>query len=166
MVKAVALLLAGALLVGGLEGSMGGEEKGHKKASVIPTPLTKKVNDYYVSIGIFSISELEQRFARAYKFLVKHHGKPSSTDTHHLAVSIWKQENGKTVYLSDMTVSAEVRSPILRAVRKKLTKYPHQYGDNFGGWFDMSDRGLYHIAVIIKDKEGKVRRVDFDYLLQ
>jgi hypothetical protein len=162
MVKIIYLLLLGVLLSGGgLERrAVAGE-----KDSMVPTPLTKKVDDYYVSIGIFSIADLEERFARAYKFLVKHHGKPSKTDSHHLAVSIWKQEEGKTVYVSDFEVSAEVRSPILRAVRKKLTKYPHQHGDNFGGWFDMSDKGLYHIAVIIK-KDGKTRRVDFDYLMQ
>lgn len=161
MAKIISLVVAGVLFLGGLSGtSLAGEKQG-----VVPTPLTKKVDSYYVSIGIFSIADLEERFARAYKFLVKHHGKPSKTDSHHLAVSIWKQEKGKTVYLSDFEVSAEVRSPIFRAVRKKLTKYPHQYGDNFGGWFDMSDKGLYHIAVIIKEG-GKTRRVDFDYLMQ
>jgi len=132
---------------------------------LVPTPLTKKVGDYYVSIGVISISELEKGFPRAYKLLVKHHGKPSKKDTHHIAVSLWKEENGQMKYLSNFKVEAEVRSPIFRAVRKKLTKYPHQYGDNYGGWFDMSDKGLYHIAVIIHE-DGKTKRVDFDYLIQ
>ena len=161
-----ALLLVAVFLCGGFVIPAGAGEKAVGESSTVPTPLTKKVDSFYVSIGVFSIAELKQRFERAYNLLVKHHGKPSTSDTHHVAVSIWKQEGDKSTYLSDFTVSAEVRSPILRAVRKKLTKYPHQHGDNFGGWFDMSDRGLYHIAVIIKDKEGKVRRVDFDYLLQ
>ncbi len=136
-----------------------------KSAVVVPTPLTKNVGDYYVSIGIFSIEDLKKSFPRAYKLLARYHGEPSKNDTHHLAVSIWKQDGGKMVYLSDLRVEAEVRSPIFRAVRKKLGKYPHQYGDNYGGWFDMSDKGLYHIAVIIKE-DGKNKRVDFDYLVQ
>ncbi len=132
---------------------------------VITTPLTKNAGDYYVSIGVFSISELEKHYPRTYKLLVKHHGKPAKHDTHHLAVSVWKQKNGKIVYLSNYDVEAEVRSPIFRAVRKKLTKYPHQYGDNYGGWFEMSDKGLYHISLIIRE-DGEVKRVGFDYLMQ
>ena len=132
---------------------------------VVPTPLTKWVGDYYVSIGVFSIAELEKHFPRAYKLLVKHHGKPKEKHTHHLAVSIWKKDKDKIVYLSDYEVEAEVRSPIFRATRKKLTKYPHQYGDNYGGWFDMSDKGLYHIAIIIHGDSG-TKRVTFDYLIQ
>ncbi|WP_457599847.1 hypothetical protein [Hydrogenivirga sp.] len=132
---------------------------------IVPTPLTKNVGDYFVSIGVFSIAELEKSFPRAYKLLVKHHGKPGKNHTHHLAVSIWKQDKGKVVYLSEYEVEAEVRSPIFRATRKKLSKYPHQYGDNYGGWFDMSDKGLYHIAVIIHEN-GKTKRVAFDYLIQ
>ncbi len=132
---------------------------------IIPTPLTKNIGEYYVSIGVFSIAELKEKYPRAYKLLVRHHGEPSGRDTHHLAVSIWKSEKGKTLYLSNFSVEAEVRSPLFRAVRKTLTKYPHQYGDNYGGWFDMSDKGLYHIGVIIKEK-GKSKRVDFDYLMQ
>ncbi len=136
-----------------------------QEETVVPTPLTKNVGDYYVSIGVFSIEDLQRNFPRAYKLLVKHHGEPSDKDTHHLAVSIWKRENGKIVYLSGYEVEAEVRSPIFRAVRKKLSRYPHQYGDNYGGWFDMSDKGLYHIAVIIKEAGGE-KRVTFDYLIQ
>lgn len=132
---------------------------------VVPTPLTKNVGEYSVSIGVFAISDLEKRFPRAYKLLVKHHGKPTKTDTHHLAVSVWRETEKGVEYLSDLKVEAEVRSPILRAVRKKLTKYPHQYGDNYGGWFDMSDKGLYHIVVIIR-KGGKTKRVDFEYTIQ
>lgn len=132
---------------------------------LVPTPLTKKVGDYYVSIGVTSISELKRSFPRAYNLLIKHHGEPGNKDTHHIAVSLWKEENGQVKYLSNFKVEAEVRSPIFRAVRKKLTKYPHQYGDNYGGWFDMSDKGLYHIAVIIRE-DGRTKRVDFDYLIQ
>jgi hypothetical protein len=157
-----------ALAVGGLlvlPGSLEFPKAQEKPEVVVPTPLTKKVGDYYVSIGVFSISELERRFPRAYKLLVKYHGEPTGNATHHLAVSVWRQTQEGTQYLSDLKVEAEVRSPILRAVRKKLTKYPHQYGDNYGGWFDMSDRGLYHIAVIIH-QDGETKRVDFDYLIQ
>ncbi|EDP74711.1 hypothetical protein [Hydrogenivirga sp. 128-5-R1-1] len=163
MRKFVALMLfVGAFLfAGGFSVSLSSEKTG----VVIPTPLTKNVGEYYVSIGVFSIAELEKNFPRAYKLLVKHHGKPSRNHTHHLAVSIWKEEKGKEVFLSDYEVEAEVRSPLLRATRKKLTKYPHQYGDNYGGWFDMSDKGLYHIAVIIHEN-GKTKRVTFDYLMQ
>jgi len=158
---AFVLFVGALLLVGGFKASLSSE----RPAVVIPTPLTKNVGDYYVSIGVFSIAELEKNFPRAYKLLVKHHGKPSKNHTHHLAVSIWKEEKGKEVFLSDYKVEAEVRSPLLRATRKKLTKYPHQYGDNYGGWFDMSHRGLYHIAVIIHEN-GKTKRVSFDYLMQ
>jgi hypothetical protein len=132
---------------------------------IVPTPLTKNVGEYYVSIGVFSIEELEKNFPRAYKLLVRHHGKPSKNETHHLAVSLWKKEGDRVVYLSTYEVEAEVRSPIFRAMRKKLSSYLHQYGDNYGGWFNMSDKGLYHIAVIIKEN-GKEKRVSFDYLIQ
>jgi hypothetical protein len=135
------------------------------ETQVLSTPLTKKVNDYYVSIGVMNIQELKKGFPRAYKLLVKHHGEPGARDTHHLAVSIWKQDNGEFKYISDFTVEAEVRSQLIRAVRKRLDKYPHQYGDNFGAWFDMSDKGLYHITVIIHE-DGKSKKVDFDYLIQ
>ena len=138
------------------------EERG---TGLIPTPLTKNLGDVYVSIGVFSIRELEEKLPRTYKFLVKHHGEPKSSATHHVAVSVWNQREGKIEYLSDYKVEVEVRSPIFRAVRKKLTRYPHQYGDNYGGWFDMSDKGLYHIGVILR-KDGKEKRVSFDYLIQ
>ncbi len=131
----------------------------------VPTPFTRSVGDYMVSIGIMPISEIRKEFPRAYKLLVKHHGEPASKDTHHLAVSVWKEEKGEVKYLSNFKVEAEVRSPMLRAVRKELSKYSHQYGDNYGGWFDMSDRGLYHITVIIYE-DGEKKRVDFDYLVQ
>ena len=131
----------------------------------VPTPLTKDLGDFYVSIGVMPIKELKKSFPRAYKLLVKYHGEPSDKDTHHLAVSVWKNKDGKTEYISSLEVSAEVRSPIFRAQRKKLDKYPHQFGDNFGGWFDMSDKGLYHIAVIIKSGDG-TKKVTFDYLMQ
>ena len=156
------LAVGGLLFVGGLWENLKAEER---QVVVVPTPLTKKVGEFYVSIGVFSISDLEKRFPRAYRLLVKYHGEPSQKDTHHLAVSVWRQTEKGTEYLSDFQVEAEVRSPILRAVRKKLTKYPHQYGDNFGGWFDMSDKGLYHIAVMIR-RGGETKRVDFDYLIQ
>ncbi|MDQ7038984.1 MAG: hypothetical protein Q9N26_07305 [Aquificota bacterium] len=149
----VILALGGLLFVSGSVEYAQAEEK---PAVVVPTPLTKKVGEFYVSIGVFSISDLEKRFPRAYKLLVKYHGEPSQKDTHHLAVSVWRQTERGTEYLSDFQVEAEVRSPILRAVRKRLTKYPHQYSDNYGGWFDMSDRGLYHIAVMIK-RGGEVK---------
>ncbi len=136
-----------------------------QEQDLIPTPLTKKVGDYYVSIGVFSIEELKKVFPRAYKLLVRHHGEPSKRDTHHLAVSIWKGKGNEIVYLSGYEVEAEIRSPIFRASRKRLSLYPHQHGDNYGNWFEMSDKGLYHIAVIIK--EGKEeKRVTFDYLVQ
>ncbi len=136
-----------------------------EEVAALSTPLTKKVNDYYVSIGVMSIGELKSNFPRAYKLLVKHHGEPGKRDTHHVAVSIWKQENGEFKYISNVKVEAEVRSQLMRAVRKELGKYPHQYGDNFGAWFDMSDKGLYHITVVIHE-DGKKRVVDFDYLMQ
>ncbi len=136
-----------------------------ERGVLVPTPLTKNVGDYYVSIGVMPISQLKSQFPRAYNLLVKYHGEPSEKDTHHLAVSVWKEKEGGFKYLSGFTVEVEVRSPIFRATRKKLSKYPHQYGDNYGGWFDMSDKGLYHIAVIIHE-DGKTRKVDFDYLVQ
>ncbi len=156
------------LLFFGVVFLLAGQESGFssdQKEIVVPTPLTKWVGNYYVSIGVFSIAELEKHFPRAYKLLVKHHGKPKKNHTHHLAVSIWKNEKGRIVYLSNYDVEAEVRSPIFRATRKKLTKYPHQYGDNYGGWFDMSDKGLYHIAIIIHE-DGRTKKVTFDYLIQ
>ncbi len=137
---------------------------GAEEASV-PTPFTKSVGGYKVSIGVMPISEIRERFPRSYRLLVKYHGEPTSKDTHHIAVSVWKEEKGEVKYLSNFEVETEVRSPMLRAVRKKLSKYPHQYGDNYGGWFEMSDRGLYHIAVIIHE-DGRTRRVDFDYFVQ
>ncbi len=137
---------------------------GAEEASV-PTPFTKSLGDYKVSIGVMPISEIRDRFPRSYRLLVKYHGEPASKDTHHLAVSVWRENKGTVEYISNLKVEAEVRSPMLRAVRKELSKYPHQYGDNYGGWFEMSDRGLYHIAVIIYE-DGKKRRVDFDYLAQ
>jgi len=130
---AFVLFVGALLLVGGFKASLSSE----RPAVVIPTPLTKNVGDYYVSIGVFSIAELEKNFPRAYKLLVKHHGKPSKNHTHaeleknfpraykllvkhhgkpsknhthHLAVSIWKEEKGKEVFLSDYKVEAEVRS--------------------------------------------------------
>ncbi|MDM7267517.1 MAG: hypothetical protein P3W89_007870, partial [Aquificaceae bacterium] len=57
-------------------------------------------------------------------------------------------------------------SPILRAQRRELHKYPHQYGDNFGGWFQMGESGLYSINLYIKDDSGKTWKVNFDYMLQ
>ena len=131
----------------------------------VPTPFTKSMGDYMVSIGIMPISEIKREFPRAYKLLVRYHGEPTPKDTHHLAVSVWKEEKGEVKYISNLKVEAEVRSPILRSVRKELSKYPHQYGDNYGGWFEMSDKGLYHITVIIYEN-GKRKRVDFDYLAQ
>ncbi len=133
---------------------------------ILKTPLTKKLPNMNVSIGIVSIEELGNTFPRAYELLVKSHGEPKPYDTHHLAVALWREENGKVVYFSNYSVEAEVRSPILRAERKPLTKYPHQYGDNYGGWFQMSDKGLYSINVYIKDSKGKTMRVSFDYLMQ
>ncbi len=131
----------------------------------LSTPLTKKVDGYYVSIGVVEIAQLKDSFPRAYRLLVKHHGKPAASDTHHVAVSIWRQEGKEFRYLSDFDVEAEVRSQLMRAERKKLGRYPHQYGDNYGAWFNMSDKGLYHISVIIKDG-GREKKVDFDYLIQ
>ncbi len=133
---------------------------------VLKTPLTKKLKDMNVSIGLISIKEVQSTFPRAYQLLVKSHGEPSKYDTYHLAVALWREENGKIVYLSNYKVEAEVRSPILRAERKTLTKYPHQYGDNYGGWFQISEIGLYSINIYITDEKGKTIRVNFDYLLQ
>lgn len=133
---------------------------------IIKTPLTKKLKDFNVSVGVVSIEELKRTFPRAYELLEKHNGVPQRYDTHHLAVAIWKKEGEKVVYLSNYKVEAEVRSPILRAQRRELHKYPHQYGDNFGGWFQMEERGLYSINLYIKDEKGKVWKVNFDYMLQ
>ena len=133
---------------------------------VLKTPLTKRLPDVNVSIGVVEITEIKEKFPRAYELLVKHHGQPTKYDTHHLAVSIWKKEGEKVVYLSDYKVGAEVRSPILRSQMKSLNKYPHQYGDNYGNWFQMSEKGLYSINVHIEGKDGKKRVVNFDYLNQ
>lgn len=119
-----------------------------------------------MSIGVVGIEELKERFKRAYDLLVKHHGEPSKYDTHHLAVSLWKEDGGKIIYLSNYKVEAEVRSPLLRSKRKVLTKYPHQQGENYGEWFQMNDRGLYSITIYITEEKGKVKKVHFDYLQQ
>ena len=108
----------------------------------------------------------KKTFARAYALLEQHNGVPQKYDTHHLAVAIWKKEGDKIVYLSNYKVEAEVRSPILRAQRRELHKYPHQYGDNFGGWFQMGETGLYSINLYIKDEKGRTWKVNFDYMLQ
>ncbi len=133
---------------------------------LIKTPLTKRLKDFNVSIGIVSIEELKKSFPRAYALLEKHNGTPQRYDTHHLAVAIWKKEGDKIVYLSNYKVEAEVRSPILRAQRRELHKYPHQYGDNYGGWFQMEEKGLYSINLYIRDEGGRTIRVNFDYMLQ
>ncbi len=133
---------------------------------LIKTPLTKRLGDFNVSIGIVSIDELKRTFPRAYSLLEKHNGVPTKHDTHHLAVAIWKKEGDKIVYLSDFNVEAEVRSPILRAQKKELHKYPHTHGENFGGWFQMGEKGLYSINVYIKDSKGKTWKVNYDYMLQ
>jgi hypothetical protein len=133
---------------------------------ILKTPLTKRLTNMNVSIGVISIQELKSTFPRAYELLVKSHGEPKAYDTHHLAVALWREEKDNVKYLSDYKVEAEVRSPLLRAERKPLTKYPHQYGDNYGGWFQMSDKGLYSINIYIKDDKGKVLRVNFDYFMQ
>ncbi len=133
---------------------------------LLKTPLTKKLPDMNVSIGVIEIKEVKEKFPRAYELLRKHHGEPTKYDTHHLAVSLWKEEKGKIVYISDYKASAEVRSPLLRSQMKTLGKYPHQHGDNYGHWFQMSDKGLYSINIYIYDKEGRRRMVNFDYLNQ
>jgi hypothetical protein len=139
---------------------------GQEEDIILKTPLTKKLDKYNVSIGVVGIEELKERFKRAYDLLVKHHGEPSKYDTHHLAVSLWKEEGGKIIYLSNYKVEAEVRSPLLRSQRKVLTKYPHQQGENYGEWFQMNDRGLYSITIYITEEKGKVKKVQFDYLQQ
>jgi hypothetical protein len=139
---------------------------GQEGDSVLKTPLTKKLDKYNVSIGVVGIEELKERFKRAYDLLVKYHGEPSKYDTHHLAVSIWKEDEGKIIYFSNYKVEAEVRSPLLRSQRKVLTKYPHQQGENYGEWFQMNDRGLYSITIYITEEKGKVKKVQFDYLQQ
>ncbi|MEJ5338593.1 MAG: hypothetical protein ACK42C_00780 [Aquificaceae bacterium] len=133
---------------------------------LIKTPLTKRLEEFNVSIGVVSIDELKKTFPRAYSLLEKHNGVPAKHDTHHLAVAIWKKQGDKIVYLSDFKVEAEVRSPILRAQKRELHKYPHTHGDNFGGWFQMAERGLYSINVYIKDSKGKTWKVNYDYMLQ
>lgn len=133
---------------------------------LIKTPLTKRLEEFNVSIGVVSVDELKKTFPRAYSLLEKHNGVPAKHDTHHLAVAIWKKEGDKIVYLSNFNVEAEVRSPILRAQKKELHKYPHTHGDNFGGWFQMGEKGLYSINIYIKDEKGKTRKVNYDYMLQ
>ncbi|MFN3814161.1 MAG: hypothetical protein ACK4SM_06025 [Aquificaceae bacterium] len=133
---------------------------------ILKTPSTKRLKDMNVSIGLISIRDIQSTFPRAYQLLVKSHGEPGKYDTYHLAVALWREENGKVMYFSNYKVEAEVRSPILRAERKTLTTYPHQYGNNYGGWFQMSDRGLYSISIYITDDKGKTLRVNFDYFLQ
>ncbi len=133
---------------------------------LIKTPLTKRLEEFNVSIGIVSVDELKKTFPRAYSLLEKHNGVPAKHDTHHLAVAIWKKEGDKIVYLSNFKVEAEVRSPILRAQKKELHKYPHTHGDNFGGWFQMEEKGLYSINIYIKDEKGKTWKVNYDYMLQ
>ncbi|RMH80751.1 MAG: hypothetical protein D6674_02555 [Acidobacteria bacterium] len=158
MVRLVALV---AFLLGILGLSLAQEED-----VLIKTPLTKKLPDMNVSLGIISIEELKRSFPRAYSLLEKHHGSPTKYDTHHLAVALWREEGDRVTYLSNYRVEAEVRSPLLRAQRKDLHKYPHQHGDNFGGWFQMAEKGLYSVNVYIRDEKGKVRKLNFDYLLQ
>lgn len=133
---------------------------------LIKTPLTKRLEEFNVSIGVVSIDELKNTFPRAYNLLEKHNGVPAKHDTHHLAVALWKKQGDKIVYLSDFKVEAEVRSPILRAQKKDLRKYPHTHGENFGGWFQMAEKGLYSINVYIKDSRGKTWKVNYDYMLQ
>ncbi len=133
---------------------------------LIKTPLTKRLEEFNVSIGVVSIDELKKTFPRAYSLLEKHNGVPAKHDTHHLAVAIWKKEGDKIVYISNFKVEAEVRSPILRAQRKELHKYPHTHGDNFGGWFQMGEKGIYSINIYIKDEKGKTWKVNYDYTLQ
>lgn len=133
---------------------------------LIKTPLTKRLEEFNVSIGVVSIDELKKTFPRAYSLLEKHNGVPAKHDTHHLAVAIWKKEGDKIVYISNFKVEAEVRSPILRAQKKELHKYPHTHGDNFGGWFQMGEKGLYSINIYIKDEKGKTWKVNYDYTLQ
>jgi len=74
---------------------------GQEEDSILKTPLTKKLDKYNVSIGVVGIEELKERFKRAYDLLVKHHWEPSKYDPHHLAVSLWKEEGGKLIYLSN-----------------------------------------------------------------
>jgi hypothetical protein len=133
---------------------------------LLNTPLTKRLQEFNVSIGIVSIEELKKNFPRAYSLLEKHNGTPTKYDTHHLAVAIWKKEGDRIVYLSDFKVEAEVRSPLLRAQKRELHKYPHQYGDNFGGWFQMEEEGLYAVNVYITDSSGRKWKVNFDYMLK
>lgn len=89
---------------------------------ILKTPLTKRLTNMNVSIGVMSIQELKSAFPRAYELLVKSHREPKAYDTHHLAVALWREEKGSIKYLSNYTVEAEVRSPLLRAERKPLTK--------------------------------------------
>ncbi|MEN3028853.1 MAG: hypothetical protein ABDH29_06530 [Aquificaceae bacterium] len=132
---------------------------------LIKTPLTKRLESFNVSVGVVSIEELKKTFPRAYALLEKHNGTPTKHDTHHLAVSLWKKEGDKIVYLSDFKVEAEVRSPLLRAQQKQLSKYPHTHGENFGGWFQMAEKGLYSINLYIRS-DGKTWKVNYDYMLQ
>ncbi|MCS6998175.1 MAG: hypothetical protein RMH93_03035 [Aquificaceae bacterium] len=132
---------------------------------LIKTPLTKRLEGFNVSIGVVSIEELKKTFPRAYALLEKHNGTPTKHDTHHLAVSLWKKEGDKVVYLSNFKVEAEVRSPLLRAQQKSLSLYPHTHGENFGGWFQMAEKGLYSINLYIRSG-GKTWKVNYDYMLQ
>lgn len=123
--------------------------------SLLKTPFTKVLSDMNVSIGVTSINELKSNSPKAYQRLVEYHGKPTKYDTHHLAVSLWKKEEGKIIYISDYKVKAEVRSPILRATVKPLNKYSHKHGENYGNFFQMSEKGLYSINIYIEGKDGK-----------
>ncbi len=152
-----------ALLVLGLVTSLAFSQE---EEIIVKTPLTKKLSDMNVSIGVISIGELKTNFPRSYQLLVKHHGEPTKYDTHHLAVSLWKKEGENIVYISDYKVEAEVRSPLLRSSLKPLNKYKHQHGDNYGNWFQMLDKGLYSINIHIEDKSGKKKLINFDYLNQ
>ena len=73
---------------------------------LIKTPLTKRLEEFNVSIGVVSIDELKKTFPRAYSLLEKHNGVPAKHDTDHLAVAIWKKEGDKIVYLSNFKVEA------------------------------------------------------------
>ncbi|MFN3947583.1 MAG: hypothetical protein ACK4LA_05775 [Aquificaceae bacterium] len=42
----------------------------------------------------------------------------------------------------------------------------HQYGENYGGWFQMAEKGPYSINLYIKGKEGKTRKVNLQYNLE
>lgn len=63
-------------------------------------------------------------------------------------------------------MEAEIRSPVLRFQKKELHKYPHKYGDNYGAWLQMVEKGPYSIKIYIKDKTGKVLTVNLQYDLE